>query len=852
MGSTRVVAQTGSPDSGPRREEPVPRKVWARPQASGPKLDLVLPRGEALTGPRAAPPMESNQTEPEAGPGRADSPSLELLQGWLVLLPLAVLCLPGELLSAGSGALSPFEGAPDTTSIGVGIVALSAIPAALLATLRGRGSRPLGLPLYYIVLAIAAYHLPGSPDTFGAWRSVTGLAAAAGWAIAGTALGPGGRMVVARGLPVISLLLLVGAFTTDGGAALGNSGDFSEAALPGAVLGAGLFLRGKGLLSILGLAVLGLFAVKVGEIPVYAGLLGLGAAALAAAIGMPLGGGDSERRASCARRLRLLLVALLLGLTPTGYRLATSGGDEAAPAEVIVAGERDPGIDTTTGGFAFRLKTWARVPALLGVHAPLGAGPGQFQAAFPPFRDPAEIEASSFDRREPTPIEVEHAHNDPITAVAELGYVGGGAFVLLLLLALVRSVKLIASGEDDQRDLALATIAVLANCTVNSPLLYGPVAPLIGFCLIGSVLGRDGAQGASEAGAGDGRPKSVSDQWYDRLAPGIALVALLLLSPRAVSLIRYGRAMAEIPDARIVLDDGREKLDAQRLRGILDRAGEHAPESPIVLETRRALLASEGAPAEEQRAALDAWLERRPHSFAALMNRGVLEAREGEYEAAERAFHRALSLDRGSPVLLENLVRLACDRRWDTDVEEALQMLSELGRLDPAFVRQLALEKTLEGRLRVAAPLVASWRAAEGLEAIDLDDANATYRAQKDAAARGEALERDAFTVATKVLFGVQDLSGGNAQQAATQFRLAYQKARDAGVDTATLRLLMAGSFAAAGDIPVATGWMETGPFQRIEYVFLPHEARQALLNAGLVESMPPRIDQVPILSTDR
>ena len=793
--------------------------------------------------------MDSNATEPRAGQEGAEEPSLDRLQGWLVLLPLAVLCFPGELLSVGSGALSPFEGAPDTTSIGVGIVALSAIPAALLATLRGRGSRLLGLPLFYIVLAFAAYHLPRAADTFGAWRSVTGLAAAAAWAIAGSALGPGGRAVVARGLPVISLLLLVGAFTTDGGAALGNSGDFSEAALPGAVLGAGLFLRGKGLLSILGLAALGLFAVRVGSIPVYAGLLGLCAAALAAAVGLPLPRGDSERRASCARRLRLLLVALLVGLTPVGYRLATGGGGEA-PAEVIVAGGQDPEIKTTTGGFAFRLKTWARVPTFVGVHAPLGAGPGQFQAAFPPFRDPAEIEASSFDRREPTPIEVEHAHNDPITAIAELGFVGGGAFLLLLLLALVRAVKLITGGDDDQRDLALATVAVLANCTVNSPLLYGPVAPLIGFCLIGSVLGRDGRAAANEAKAG--RPRIVSDEWYDRLAPGLALVALLMLSPRAVSLIRYGRAMAEVPGARIVLDDGREKLDAQRLGGILDRAGEHAPESPIVLEMRRAQLAAEGAPAGEQRAALKAWLQRRPHSFAALMNRGVLEAREGDFDAAERTFFRALLLDPGSPALIQNLVRLGCDRRRPADVEETLQMLSNLGRLEPAFVRQLAMEKTLEGRLGVAAPLVASWRAAEGLEAIDLDDANATYRAQKDAAARGQALERDAFTVATKVRFGFQDLSSGNPQQAATQFRLAYQKARDAGVDTATLRLLMAGAFAAAGDLPVATGWMETGPFTRIEYVFLPYEARQALLDAGLVHQLGPRIDQAPPESTSR
>ncbi len=794
--------------------------------------------------------MEPSQTDATLAGEGFESPSLDRLQAWLVLLPLAVLCFPGELLSLGGGALSPFQGAPDTTSIGVGITALSAIPAALLATLRGRGSRLLGLPLFYIVIAFAAYHLPRAADVFGAWRSVTAFAAAAGWAIAGSALGPGGRAVLVKGLPLICLLLLMAAFTTDGGAALGNSGDFSEAALPGAILGAGLFLRGKGPLAVMGLLTLGLFAFEIGTIPVYAGLLGLGAAAFVAAAALPFAPGGDAQRLSCARRLRLLLLALLIGLAPAGLRLATGGAEPPAPAEAASAAPADSAAGSTTGGFDFRVKTWAQLPTFLEVHAPLGAGPGQFQAAFPPFRDPAEIEASSFDRREPTPIEVEHAHNDPITALAELGFVGGGAFILLLLLALVRAVRLVTLGDDDRRDLALATIAVLANCAVNSPLLYGPVAPLIGFVLIGTVLGRDGR--AAQGEGGSERAKLISQHWYERLAPGLALLALLLLSPRAISLVRYGRAMAEIPGARIVLDDGREKLDAQRLSAILDRAGEHAPESPIVLETRRAQLASTGAPAQQQRAALERWLRRRPHSFAALMNLGVLEAREGNYEAAEAAFYRALLLDPGSPALIQNLVRLACDRRRPADVEEALQMLSQRGRLDTAFVRQLALEKTLEGRLRIAAPLMASWRAAEGLEAIDLDDANATYRAQKDAAARGEAVERDAFTVATKVRFGFQDLSSGNAQQAATQFRLAYQKARDAGVDTTTLRLLMAGSFAAAGDIPVATGWMETGPFRGIEYVFLPYEARQALLNAGLVQSMPPRIDQIPILSSDR
>ena len=79
--------------------------------------------------------MEPSQTDATLAGEGFDSPSLDRLQAWLVLLPLAVLCFPGELLSLGGGALSPFQGAPDTTSIGVGITALSAIPAALLATL---------------------------------------------------------------------------------------------------------------------------------------------------------------------------------------------------------------------------------------------------------------------------------------------------------------------------------------------------------------------------------------------------------------------------------------------------------------------------------------------------------------------------------------------------------------------------------------------------------------------------------------------------------------------------------------------------------------------------------------------
>jgi len=290
---------------------------------------------------------------------------------------------------------------------------------------------------------------------------------------------------------------------------------------------------------------------------------------------------------------------------------------------------------------------------------------------------------------------------------------------------------------------------------------------------------------------------------------------------------------------RVVLEDGREKLDAGRLEVILDRAAELAPDSPIVLEKRAELLSATGAPVEEQRALLRRWLARRPYSFAAELRLGALEARAGDHPAAQDAFHRALLLDPGSPPLLQNLVRLGCDRRDPEQVEEALQLLADRGRLDPDFARALALDRALEGRLDVAAPLMARWRQAAGLEPVDLTDANATYRAQKDAANRGAERERLAFLVATKVLFGEEDLARGNAQQATTQFRLAFQKARDAGVDTGALRLLLAATFAAAGDVPVATGWLETGPPRRADYLRLPEAGRAALRGAGLLEAAP-------------
>ena len=104
-----------------------------------------------------------------------DRPALDVLQGWLVLLPFAALAIPG-----GS---SLFVGATDTVSIGIGAMALGALPAVGLATFRGRGGHAIGLPALFVLLAFAAFQLPRCTDTFGAWRAMVGLAALVGWTV---------------------------------------------------------------------------------------------------------------------------------------------------------------------------------------------------------------------------------------------------------------------------------------------------------------------------------------------------------------------------------------------------------------------------------------------------------------------------------------------------------------------------------------------------------------------------------------------------------------------------------------------------------------------------------------------
>lgn len=738
---------------------------------------------------------------------------LDTLQGWLVLAPLAVLCAPP--------GFSPFDGAPDTTSIGTGVAALGVLPAVLLALLRGRGDRALPMAPLWIVLISAAVMVPRAVDTFGAWRSLTGLCAAVGFVVSGASLGASGRRVLQRGLGALAVVLLLcapmGAAWTG---ALGNTGDLSEAALPCAILGAGVFLTAEGFFAFLGFAAILLYGLYAGFVPVYAGLASLAAAVVVAGVGAIAGrhGGEVGRKGA-AKRLRILLVALLLSLLPVAFRAyqagepaePTSGSDEsslALPEELLT-----PPADSTTGGIEFRKLTWARVPDMIADHVEFGVGPGQFQAAFPPYRDPAEITLSTFNRREPTPNEVEHAHNDWLTAVAEHGPIGGGAFVLFLLIILWRSSRACWGEDGSRRDFGFAAIAVLVNAAFNSPLLYGPAAPAIAFAIFGVVGSPPAGAADDEAAAGD--PAGKLDRALRHGVPALALLLLALVAPRAIGMVNYGRALAETPDARIVLQDGREQLDGARLSGILERAADAAPDSPIVLEKQAQLLRGMNAPLPTQRDVVEDWLRVRPLGVAPNLASGVLSTKEGDFEGAREDFERARSVDEGNPRVLANLLRVACDLRSPSATEAALEDLDRAGLLTPESLRMSAIEQMLTGRLEVAAPLVRRMTAPDAQpksaspdgqlrpsaldgEAVDVLDANSTYSARKRAQEAGDDLLADAYNVAFQMVMALDHLESGLPAQAAISAHQALQSARDLDLDLGPIRLRKAASKAAA------------------------------------------------------
>ena len=424
------------------------------------------------------------------------------------------------------------------------------------------------------------------------------MATALACTLAGCALGARGAALWARGASVLTLGLCVPACLQEHGlfvGALGNTGALSEAALPGALAGAWLAARAHGPWRFVGGAATLVHAFYTAVVPVHAG-------ALALALGLILGwlalrgSGLAGRR--CSALLALALVALGVG---AGLRLTFPGTDPRRASRVEDESARAPASEPrSTGGFAVRLRIARTLPAMVAAGGFFGAGPGQFLAAYPPHRDPRELELSSIGREPGLERVVEHPHNDWLLPLVESGPLGGAAFLLFGLCTAVACLRLLrASGraasaaptpsqesEAPAAALALAWLGVGANAFLRAPLFANPAAASLSFACAGAVLAAtrahrdapsapaapvpDTARALASPGPGASRSSPVL---RILLAANLVLIAVQL--PRASALIVHGRSLA----AYFVERDGAG----------LARALAARPDSPLAnaLEARR-------------------------------------------------------------------------------------------------------------------------------------------------------------------------------------------------------------------------------------------------------------------------
>ena len=554
---------------------------------------------------------------------------LERAQAVSLALPAALLAWPGP------GAPLADDLQPALT--GTGWAVLATLPCAFLLIVRGALPRVAGLVLLlgFVAAGLISLRILPPTDTLEAWRATTlGLVALATF-LGGASLGGEGRKWLASGAVAVSLLLTLPALLDGSNAnagALGNSGSTSEAALIGAACGAWLVAGGRGFLRGAGVVALSSYSLYVGVAPVIAGAVSLGVALLAT---LALA---RDRRVHAV----LLVACTLAGLG--GHLLAglPGTGTPPPPAEDSTLPEAS---DLT--GIEVRASIWRASLDMLRAYPLIGTGPGQFAAAFPPFRDPREIEASSLRRNLAAETEVEHAHNDWLQGALDAGAIGGLLWVALLVLVLARSSGALREGKLGRAGLAAGALAIAVNGIFRAPLLWNPASSTLAFAAFGVVLAKPGRPAWSAV---------------TRALCAAVFVLLALSVPRALRVVEHGRGLASV--------FRQEPPDLEGLQRALAACGDST-----LARSLHARVESIGARQADPRDLVDlegwqAVLELRPHRFEALMQVGNSYARAERFDPARSHYLRALTLDPEHPGLLRNLVRLEGQAG---DVEAALE-----------------------------------------------------------------------------------------------------------------------------------------------------------------------------------
>lgn len=603
------------------------------------------------------------------------------LLGVLFLAPLALLAWPGP------GALLAADPFPHLA--GTAWAALASVPAAVVLLVRVRGALPFATLLAFAWLAaLLVLQASGvTTDVLEAHRALFQATILVFAFVAGSRLGRTELRLFECGLMIASLAWTVQALldqwtgVSPGAGVLGDSGSLSQAALPGALVGALFFARGSGGVRALGLTTFILFALHALQVPVLAGAV---AALLALGSALVLESGATRRR--CA----LVFGALLLGLFTLATGLVHSSGGSAPNATAgldRVEPEAATGVASTTdatrrspfGGFEVRARIWSRIPALIAAR-PGGIGPGQFQASFPPFRDPREIQLSRQGVCNDFETEVEHAHNDWLGGLAEGGAPGGLLWFALLAWIGARAWRRLAGGTIEVAAAALAVLGLLWNAALHSAVLVHPTNGLV-FGLLAGVLFQGGRALRAIPAA---------------LGVRLAALGLVVVAVLAWPLTTHGRALTTYVGALARLD--REPNASEARRESLARTARES--------LARALVAAPASvPARKQSARLtnelEPWfelLDLRPWAADVHDQLATLAARRGQDELAREHWETSLSLSADHPRLLRNLARLAA---WSERPSEAATWIARLeanGCLQANWLRELGASLALAGR----------------------------------------------------------------------------------------------------------------------------------------------------------
>jgi len=576
---------------------------------------------------------------------------LDPLLALLLLLPAAWLATPGTL----SG-----QSEPELAATGWWVL-LQLAPAMVLLVRKPRPGPPL-LTMYggFVAISLAISTRLPSGDTLSASRAL--LIAIASWSAlsAGAALGVRGRRVLSYGLIGLSVALslsALGGISPRFQGALQNSGATSEAALLGALASLGLWLSPDRPARIMALVATIGYGIFVALAPVIAGALCFVCVAGLACIVCR----NNRRGLTVALGTFLLAVGATLLLARSGLR-----EPEVAPTSASPASPAAPGGDL--GGFAVRLSVGARTLAMFADHPWVGVGPGQFRAQFPPYRAEKERLASNQAAGAGRESEVEHAHDDFLTTLAEVGILGALLWSAILAWLVVLAIGALRQAEVARASLALAVIGGVCNAFLRAPLTFNPASASLFFAAAGALIATDSI--------------SIAHARARQMVVVLGLGLLAIQAPRAWSFVRYGNSM-RLPDG----------LD-------LPAALAACPDAPLALSLTARKQALDPAQTEAARINWDRVLELRPFNFEALTQAGVLAANAGDVVAARAFWERAVAIAPERSSVIQNLLLLEARAGDDGGFERISQYA--LGTTPRAWAIEAGAKELLSGDERAA------------------------------------------------------------------------------------------------------------------------------------------------------